>query len=151
MAVFSNIEVRAHDKLSEMRIPVGSSTVIASGDLIDYSTADTAAIVHYGANAAFLGVALEGSESGSANSIDVATRAKVYVEVATGSTTALVGDAFTYLEGANGTDWKFTEGYNDDGVMWALETVTAGNSGLFLIDSHQLTSGFLFKCVTTGI
>jgi len=148
MATSSNVEIREYELCGVVDLPVGSSTVLAKGDLIDSSGGS--AVAHQGDNSYFVGVALEGSENGSVSPIAVATIAKVYTKLAASPTTSVVfGEACKYSAGANGTNWAVTKA-TAEGIMWALESITYGNNGLFLIDSHNLAGGFLFQTCTEG-
>ena len=144
MSISSNIVVKDYDPLTVAKVEVASGTVIASGDLIAYSSADTVATVYTGVKERFLGVALVGSESGKTDFVSVATRAKVNTYAVDAG---YLGDSYYRSAGANGTNWTFTNG-PANGVLWALEDISATSYGDFYIDSHVLLSGLLFEATT---
>lgn len=154
MSTSSNVVIKEYDERCVVKLPVASATVLAAGDLI-VATADTATTLKAAALSAaslyntFVGVALGGSESGQVENISVATRARIAIKVVSTSGAALVGDAFYYSAGANGTDWQVTKCTSGvSGITWALEAVDAGSSGEFLIDTHVMKSGFKFDAIT---
>jgi len=149
MATSSKVDIRAIDELAVVKLAVGSSTVLAPGDLVDFDSGTTAAVAHSGDNSTFLGVAMEGSASGDVQEISIATRCKINIKVVSGSADAVIGDAYKYSAGANGTEWTVTKA-TSEGIMWALESISNGNYGLFLVDSHCLAGGFLFDTCTEG-
>lgn len=147
MATSSNVSIREWSEIDVIKMPVGSSTVLAYGDLIDSSGGS--AVAHSGDNSTFVGVAIDGSESGSVAEIAVATKAKISIKLSSSYGNAVLGNACKYVAGANGTDWQVASA-TTEGIIWALESITAGNSGLFLVDSHSLTGGFLFQTCVEG-
>jgi len=147
MATSSNVVIRDYEDLTVVKVGVATATVLAKGDLVDFTVSTSALTAHAGDNSIFLGVALEGSESGETKQVSVATRAKIKVKVVSGSSAALPGEAFKYSAGANGTAWQVTQA-TEEGIMWALEGVAAASSGLFYIDSHVLSGGFQFDACT---
>jgi|GEM_PF-1476423 hypothetical protein len=152
-STYSNVVFRDEDvdTVSVVKIGVASATVLAKGDLVDASGATAPeAVAHSGDNSTFIGVAMEGSQSGEVNEISVATRCKIKIKVAASPTTnVIIGDACAYSAGANGTTWEVTKA-TSEGIMWALENVDYGESGLFLVDSHSLAGGFYFDTCTEG-
>lgn len=148
MATSSNVVVKEYDELTVVKMPVASGTVIAYGDLIK-SSSGIAAVLDSSANTYFVGVALDGSESGSVASIAIATNAVVQLKVASTSSAAAVGDAFKYSAGANGTAWQVTKCTSGvSGITWALETIAAGSSGDFRIAANNMKSGFQFDAIS---
>lgn len=149
MSVYSNIVLRDVDEIDVVKLKVATATVLAKGDLIDYSSGTAAAIVHSGDNSIFLGVAMEGSESGSVAEISIATRCKILIQIVSGDTDGTPGAAYKYNAGANGTIWTVAIA-TAEGIMWALEPITAGSAGLFRVDVQALAGGFLFDTCTEG-
>ena len=115
-------------------------------DLVDFDGTDLAA--HAGDNSTFLGVALEGSESGDIHQISVATRCMVDVLLDASSAALVLGDGASRSSGSNGVNWDVTKN-TVDGIMWAYENnIAASAKGIFLVDSHALGGGFLFDPLT---
>ena len=144
MATYSNVDVRAYDEIAVVKVEVASATVVAKGDLIEYSSAGTVGSVFASQVDYLIGVALEGSESGDTDYIPVATRAKISAYAVDAG---YLGDAYHYTAGANGTNWTFTNG-TTEGLMWALEDITASAYNLFYLDTHALKGGFLFEAMS---
>lgn len=149
MATYSNITVKRHNPVKVVDIPVASATVIAPGDLIDVSGSTGMAFVHAGDNSTFVGVALNGSESGEIRPISVARECVVEALLVSGSSDVVVGDAVKRSAGANGTAWSFTKA-TAEGIMWANESISNGNRGEFYVDSSALAGGFAYDTCTEG-
>jgi len=149
MATSSNVEIVAYDEIDVVKVAVATATVLAKGDLVDFTSGTTVLTAHSGDNSLFLGIAMEGSETGEVKEVSVATRAKIKITVVSGSSDAVVGEAFKYSAGANGTAWTVTQA-TAEGIMWALESISNGSAGLFRINSAALAGGFLFDTCTEG-
>jgi len=145
----SNVGILAHDEIAVVKLPVASGTTLAEGDLIDYSSGDAVAVTASG-NTAWVGVAMEGSESGEVFEIAIATRCIISIKVVSTSTDAATpGAAFTWSAGANGTDWQVTScSAGLAGRMWAIEPIAKGSTGKFKVDSSKMKCGFLFDAIT---
>lgn len=136
MATKSNITIRSIDALRVVKVEVLTGTVLAAGDLIDFD--GTSAVVHAGEGGTFLGVALEGSESGQIQQISVATIAMVSMLLDSGSAALVLGDAVDYSSGSNGVNWD-VEKNTANAIAWCYEqSIAAGAFGLFLINSHDI-------------
>jgi len=134
MATYSNVKIRNFDPLAVIKAPVGSSTVVAPGDLI-YLTGTTsgqvAKVMGTGSaassgNTHFAGVALVGSESGDISPISVATRAVINIKIASSGSDSDIGAAYKFSAGANGTDWEVTKA-TALAIMWAREYKSQGS------------------------
>lgn len=134
MATYSNVKIRNFDPLTVIKAPVGSTTVVAPGDLI-YLTGSTSAQVAKvmgtgsaasSGNTYFAGVALVGSESGSIAPISVATRAVINIKINSSGTDSAIGKAYKFAAGANGTNWEVSQA-TALGIMWAMEYKAAGS------------------------
>lgn len=146
MATNSNIEILDYDPFQVMQVNIASATVLAVGDLVDLSgTTDGVGVANSGANATFLGVAMEGSASGEIKPISIARRCWIRAKVAT--TAATIGKSYTYSTGANGTDWSFAPA-TAEGMMWAEEEIAVGSYGKFYVDTNT-RGGFLYEQQTT--
>ncbi len=147
MAVKSNITILNVDPLGIVKVKVGSATVLAEGDLINFN--GTAAVVQEGNNPTFLGVAMEGSESGQTHQISVATHCIISALLVSGGTAGVLGDAYKRNAGSNGVDWSVDKA-TAEGIMWVYENnIAVGEKGLFLVNSHHLVGGILFDVMTT--
>ena len=146
MAVKSNVTILNVDPLGIVKVKVASGVVFAEGDLTDFDGTDLAA--HGGDNSTFLGVALEGSESGDTHQISVATRCIIEALITTNA--GVLGDAFKYSAGSNGVNWVLDKA-TSEGIAWVYENnIAVSTKGLLLIDSHVLGAGFLFDPATEG-
>lgn len=124
-----------------------SDETIAQGDLLENSSGD-AQVVDGADNTVFLGVALAGRESDDDRDVPIAFRCVIEAKVVSTSDDLTAGDAVYYSAGANGTTWEFTKG-TAEGIAWALEDISAGDTGNFLIDVMAIQASTLFDTVTT--
>jgi len=155
MATYSNVKLRNFDPLAVIKCPVGSTTVVAPGDLIYLTGTTTGQVakvmatgsVYTSGNTLFAGVAMDGSESGSITPIAVATRAVVGIKIGASGTASDIGAAYKFSAGANGTVWEVTKA-TALGLMWATEYAAQSAMCDMLIDTHTLTAGLLFDTIS---
>lgn len=143
----SNIVIRRYDPYSVMFLNVAKATTVAQGDLVDFDGTDLA--IHSGDNSDFTGVALSASSATDIQFVSTATRGVIYLPIVSGDTDSTIGDGYKYNAGSNTADWNVAKA-TAEGIMWAMEVITAGTSGRFYIDSHSLGAGFLFDALTEG-
>ncbi len=146
MAVKSNVTILNVDPLGIVKVNVGSADVFAEGDLVDFDGTNLDA--HAGDNSTFLGVAMEGSQTGDTHQVSVAT--KCIIEALITTNAGVLGDAFKYSAGSNGVNWVLDKA-TSEGIAWVFENnIAVSTKGLLLIDSHVLVAGIFFDVVTEG-
>jgi len=124
-----------------------TSEVIAQGDLFE-TNGSGAEVVDGADNTIFLGVALAGRDADDARDVPIAFRCVIEAKLVSTSSDCTAGDAVAYSAGANGTTWEMNKA-TAEGIAWALEDITAGSTGKFLIDVVALQASTLFDTVTT--
>lgn len=128
------------------KIAKATNEVIAQGDLIE-ENGSGAEVVDGADNTIFCGVALEGRAATDARPLAVAFRCVIKGKMASGQSVTK-GNAVAYAAGGNGTTWTFNAA-TAEGIGWALETISAGETGRILIDVPALQAATIFETVTT--
>ena len=149
MASKSNIKVLSFSKrnMDNFSVPKKASEVIAPGDPIEVNSG-SAEVVDSADNSVFLGISAQGSEAADTRDISVYGVCVVKALLVGTSDAVVFGDAVKYSAGANGTAWSFTKD-TADGIMWALESISAGSYGKFLVNYNLLKgAALLFDVVS---
>ena len=127
-----------------LEYPKAANEVIAQGDLLE-ENGSGAEVVDSADNSVFIGVAVTGSTATDVDPISVMIRGVIQVQLAAAETAAF-GGALKYAAGANGTDWTFSAA-TAEGIVWALEAISAAGSGKALVDVLSLETS-KFETVT---
>jgi len=143
MATTSNVIIRhgEESELNKIKTAVGSSTVLARGDLIELTSGSAVAVNAAGDNATFAGVSVDLSESGE--TVKVGTLLRGICKITVTSTTYDIGDSLKYSAGANGTAWSLAKATSGaDGIMWSREYQASSVTTLEVQWDSFLVGGF---------